>query len=130
MGTLTYSYIYICILKILQGLALTKVLKIKTLIIIGGAPFQLASLAEKAYSPPIECPSVHFSGISVHSLFLVYNLTFAILYPAGLQFCTPFNQVGMNRYKVAEEVHLKLYCNSCKTFSCTLALNLAKMHNL
>lgn len=45
-----------------KGLALTKVLKIKTLIIIGGAPFQLASLAEKAYSPPIECPSLHFSG--------------------------------------------------------------------
>ncbi|XP_042507550.1 esterase AGAP003155-like [Macadamia integrifolia] len=45
-----------------KGLALKKVPKIKFLIIIGGAKFKLASLAEKAYSSPIDCPSLHFLG--------------------------------------------------------------------
>ncbi|KAK3023262.1 hypothetical protein RJ639_044428, partial [Escallonia herrerae] len=45
-----------------KGLALTKVPKIKFLIIIGGAKFRNESVAEKAYSSPIECPSVHFLG--------------------------------------------------------------------
>uniref|UniRef100_A0A5B7BP23 Serine hydrolase domain-containing protein n=1 Tax=Davidia involucrata TaxID=16924 RepID=A0A5B7BP23_DAVIN len=45
-----------------KGLALTKVPKIKFLIIIGGAKLKSPSLAEKAYSSPIQCPSVHFLG--------------------------------------------------------------------
>ncbi|KAK6792511.1 hypothetical protein RDI58_011592 [Solanum bulbocastanum] len=44
------------------GMGLTKVPKIKYLIIIGGAKMQIKSLAEKAYSPAITCPSVHFLG--------------------------------------------------------------------
>jgi len=45
-----------------QGVALTKVPKLKFLIIIGGAKFQAESLAKKAYGSPIECPSLHFLG--------------------------------------------------------------------
>ncbi|XP_022736175.1 esterase AGAP003155 isoform X2 [Durio zibethinus] len=45
-----------------KGVALTKVAKIKFLIIIGGAKFRSESVAEKAYSPPIQCPSIHFLG--------------------------------------------------------------------
>ncbi|XP_010266516.1 PREDICTED: esterase OVCA2-like [Nelumbo nucifera] len=45
-----------------KGLALTKVPKIKFLIIIGGAKFQSPTVAENAYSLPIECPSLHFLG--------------------------------------------------------------------
>ncbi|KAM3342411.1 dihydrofolate reductase [Capsicum galapagoense] len=45
-----------------KGVALTKVPKIKYLIIIGGAKFQNKSVAENAYSSPIKCPSVHFLG--------------------------------------------------------------------
>ncbi|XP_042504666.1 esterase OVCA2-like [Macadamia integrifolia] len=45
-----------------KGMALLKVPKIKFLIIIGGAKFKSASLAEKAYSSPIDCPSLHFLG--------------------------------------------------------------------
>jgi hypothetical protein len=48
---------------LLQGVALTKVPKIKFLIIIGGAMFKSPSVAEKAYDSPIECPSLHFLGI-------------------------------------------------------------------
>ncbi|KAL3577154.1 hypothetical protein D5086_022437 [Populus alba] len=44
------------------GVALTKVPKIKFLIIIGGAMLKSPSLAEKAYGSPIECPSLHFLG--------------------------------------------------------------------
>lgn len=47
----------------LQGVALTKVPKIKFLIIIGGAKFKATSVAEKAYGSPIQCPSLHFLGI-------------------------------------------------------------------
>ncbi|KAG8064747.1 hypothetical protein GUJ93_ZPchr0004g38932 [Zizania palustris] len=45
-----------------QGLALTKVPKIKYLIIIGGAKFLSPTVAEKAYANKIKCPSVHFLG--------------------------------------------------------------------
>ncbi|EEF48586.1 esterase AGAP003155 [Ricinus communis] len=45
-----------------NGVALTKVPKIKYLIIIGGAKFRAPSVAEKAYLSPIQCPSLHFLG--------------------------------------------------------------------
>ncbi|CAN4092382.1 unnamed protein product [Withania somnifera] len=45
-----------------KGVALTKVPKIKYLIIIGGAKLQNKQMAEKAYSSPITCPSLHFLG--------------------------------------------------------------------
>ncbi|XP_017981660.1 PREDICTED: dihydrofolate reductase [Theobroma cacao] len=45
-----------------KGVALTEVPKIKYLIIIGGAKFKSESVAEKAYSSPIQCPSLHFLG--------------------------------------------------------------------
>uniref|UniRef100_A0A2N9IEM5 Serine hydrolase domain-containing protein n=1 Tax=Fagus sylvatica TaxID=28930 RepID=A0A2N9IEM5_FAGSY len=45
-----------------QGVALAKVPKIKFLIIIGGAKLKAESVAEKAYSSPIQCASLHFLG--------------------------------------------------------------------
>uniref|UniRef100_A0A5B7BGR3 Serine hydrolase domain-containing protein n=1 Tax=Davidia involucrata TaxID=16924 RepID=A0A5B7BGR3_DAVIN len=45
-----------------KGVAFAKVPKIKHLIIIGGAKLRSPSVAEKAYSSPIQCPSVHFLG--------------------------------------------------------------------
>ncbi|KAF7141216.1 hypothetical protein RHSIM_Rhsim06G0075100 [Rhododendron simsii] len=45
-----------------EGVALTKVPKINFLIIIGGAKLKEPSLAEKAYSCSIRCPSLHFLG--------------------------------------------------------------------
>lgn len=45
-----------------QGMALTKVPKIKFLIIVGGAKAKNEALAAKAYASPIECPSLHFLG--------------------------------------------------------------------
>ncbi|KAH9612422.1 hypothetical protein KSS87_002161 [Heliosperma pusillum] len=45
-----------------QGLALTKVPKVKFLIIIGGAKLKSEYWAEKAYGSPIQCPSLHFLG--------------------------------------------------------------------
>ncbi|XP_027332465.1 esterase AGAP003155-like [Abrus precatorius] len=45
-----------------KGVALKKVPKVKFLIIVGGAMFRSPSLAEKAYSSPIGCPSLHFLG--------------------------------------------------------------------
>ncbi|EPS65400.1 hypothetical protein M569_09376, partial [Genlisea aurea] len=45
-----------------RGLALTKVGKIKVVVIIGGAKFRDPSLSQPAYSSPIHCPSVHFLG--------------------------------------------------------------------
>ncbi|XP_050253312.1 uncharacterized protein LOC126699500 [Quercus robur] len=45
-----------------QGVTFKKVPKIKFLIIVGGAKFRAASLADKAYSTPIQCPSLHFLG--------------------------------------------------------------------
>ncbi|KAI7724637.1 hypothetical protein M8C21_004385 [Ambrosia artemisiifolia] len=45
-----------------KGLALTRVQKIGFLVIISGAKLKNEALAEKAYSPPIWCPSLHFLG--------------------------------------------------------------------
>ncbi|KAM1777526.1 hypothetical protein ACFX11_044186 [Malus domestica] len=45
-----------------KGVALTKVPKIKFLIIIGGAKFKSPAVAEDAYYSPIQCPSLHFLG--------------------------------------------------------------------
>ncbi|XP_031282683.1 uncharacterized hydrolase C22A12.06c [Pistacia vera] len=45
-----------------KGVALTKVPKIKFLIIIGGAKFKSQSVAEIAYASPIQCPNLHFLG--------------------------------------------------------------------
>ncbi|KAL3845676.1 hypothetical protein ACJIZ3_003079 [Penstemon smallii] len=45
-----------------NGVALTKVPKIKVVFIIGGAKFRNLSIAGKAYSSPTQCPSVHFLG--------------------------------------------------------------------
>lgn len=45
-----------------KGVALTKVPKIKFLIVIGGAKLKSPTVAEKAYSSPIQCPSLHFLG--------------------------------------------------------------------
>ncbi|KAL1349537.1 hypothetical protein HN51_026057 [Arachis hypogaea] len=45
-----------------KGVALTKVPKVKFLIIIGGAKFRSPCVAEKAYSSLIRCPSLHFLG--------------------------------------------------------------------
>lgn len=45
-----------------KGIALTKVPKIKFVIIISGAKFRSESVAEKAYSTLIGCPSLHFLG--------------------------------------------------------------------
>ncbi|CAA0827769.1 Unknown protein [Striga hermonthica] len=45
-----------------KGVALTRVPKIKVVIIIGGAKFKSPSIADKAYSSLIHCPSVHFLG--------------------------------------------------------------------
>ncbi|XP_038702265.1 esterase CG5412-like [Tripterygium wilfordii] len=51
----------------LNGVALTKVAKIKFVIIIsgaqfGGSKFGLPDMAATAFSSPIECPSLHFIG--------------------------------------------------------------------
>ncbi|KAK4740877.1 hypothetical protein SAY87_024465 [Trapa incisa] len=45
-----------------KGIALKKVPKMKFIIIIGGAKFRGACVAENAYSSPITCPSLHFLG--------------------------------------------------------------------
>ncbi|KAK7301141.1 hypothetical protein RJT34_12002 [Clitoria ternatea] len=45
-----------------KGVALTKVPKVKFFIIVGGAKFRSPSVVEKAYSPSIQCPSLHFLG--------------------------------------------------------------------
>ncbi|KAG5543891.1 hypothetical protein RHGRI_016599 [Rhododendron griersonianum] len=45
-----------------EGVALTKVPKINFLVIIGGAKLKEPSLAGKAYSCLIHCPSLHFLG--------------------------------------------------------------------
>ncbi|PIN11435.1 Phospholipase/carboxyhydrolase [Handroanthus impetiginosus] len=45
-----------------NGVALTKVPKIEVVVIIGGAKFRNPSVAEKAFSLPIQCPSIHFLG--------------------------------------------------------------------
>ncbi|KAH7679640.1 Dihydrofolate reductase protein [Dioscorea alata] len=45
-----------------KGLALTRVPKLKFVVIIGGAKFPSPTVAEKAYSTRISCPSLHFIG--------------------------------------------------------------------
>ncbi|KAG4963730.1 hypothetical protein AAZX31_14G165700 [Glycine max] len=45
-----------------KGVALTKVPKVKFLIIVGGAKFRSPSVMDKAYSSSISCPSLHFIG--------------------------------------------------------------------
>ncbi|QCE00677.1 dihydrofolate reductase [Vigna unguiculata] len=45
-----------------KGVALTKVPKVKFIVIIGGAKFRSPLVVDKAYSPPISCPSLHFLG--------------------------------------------------------------------
>ena len=45
-----------------KGVALSKVPKVKFIIIIGGAKFRAPSVAENAYSSTIQCPSLHFIG--------------------------------------------------------------------
>ncbi|KAJ0786402.1 hypothetical protein HanOQP8_Chr02g0070711 [Helianthus annuus] len=52
----------------LGGMALTRVPKIGFLMIISGAKLINEALAEKAYSPPIQCPSLHFLGTSLAML--------------------------------------------------------------
>uniref|UniRef100_A0A7N0UN22 Serine hydrolase domain-containing protein n=1 Tax=Kalanchoe fedtschenkoi TaxID=63787 RepID=A0A7N0UN22_KALFE len=58
-----------------KGVALTKVPKIKFIMIIGGAKFQSPAVAEPAYSDPIDCPSLHFIGendfLKTHGLALI-----------------------------------------------------------
>ena len=54
-----------------DGVALTKVPKIKFVIILSGAKFGggiligIPKLAEKAFSIPLECPSLHFIGTNM-----------------------------------------------------------------
>ncbi|KAG6477092.1 hypothetical protein ZIOFF_063368 [Zingiber officinale] len=45
-----------------QGLALTRVAKLKYLVVIGGAKFQSSAVAKKAYPSPPDCTSLHFLG--------------------------------------------------------------------
>nr|GMD88846.1 rhodanese-like domain-containing protein 6 [Ipomoea batatas] len=45
-----------------KGVGLANVPKIRYVIIIGGAKLKNQAIAEKAYSLPIKCPSVHFLG--------------------------------------------------------------------
>ncbi|CAH9105107.1 unnamed protein product [Cuscuta epithymum] len=65
-GLLGFSQggIMAAVLALLQekGLALTKIPKIKCVIIIGGAKVKDKPVAEKAYGSPIKCPSLHFIG--------------------------------------------------------------------
>ncbi|URE21539.1 Serine hydrolase (FSH1) [Musa troglodytarum] len=61
---LEYGAILSAVLVGLQarGLALTRVPKVKHLIIIGGAKFQSPAVAEKAYAAAVDCTSLHFLG--------------------------------------------------------------------
>ncbi|KAK7372981.1 hypothetical protein VNO80_06374 [Phaseolus coccineus] len=45
-----------------KGVALTKVPKVKFIVIVGGAKFRSPLVVDKAYSSPISCPSIHFLG--------------------------------------------------------------------
>ncbi|KXG26427.1 esterase AGAP003155 [Sorghum bicolor] len=72
-----------------QGLALTRVPKIKYLIIIGGGKFQSPTVAEKAYANKVACPSLHFIGdndfLKVHGEKLIESFVdpFLIRHPKG-----------------------------------------------
>ena len=59
-----------------QGLALTRVPKIKYLIIIGGAKFQSPTVAEKAYANKVACRSLHFIGTSMASRIIPLSCQF------------------------------------------------------
>ncbi|KAG6477419.1 esterase AGAP003155-like [Zingiber officinale] len=45
-----------------RGLALTRVAKVKYLVVIGGAKFQSPAVVKKAYPSPPDCTSLHFLG--------------------------------------------------------------------
>uniref|UniRef100_A0A7N0UMB0 Serine hydrolase domain-containing protein n=1 Tax=Kalanchoe fedtschenkoi TaxID=63787 RepID=A0A7N0UMB0_KALFE len=45
-----------------KGLAMTKVPEIKFIIVIAGGQSRDPSIAKRAYSPPLHCPSLHFIG--------------------------------------------------------------------
>ncbi|TKW04683.1 hypothetical protein SEVIR_7G125700v4 [Setaria viridis] len=72
-----------------QGLALTRVPKIKYLIIIGGAKFLSPTVAEKAYANKIACTSLHFIGdndfLKTHGEKLIESCVdpFVIRHPKG-----------------------------------------------
>jgi hypothetical protein len=72
-----------------QGVALTRVPKIKYLVIIGGAKFQSPTVADKAYANKIACPSLHFLGdndfLKVHGEKLIESCVgpFIIRHPKG-----------------------------------------------
>ena len=77
----------------LQGLTFTKVPKIKSLIIVGGAKFRAASLADKAYSTPIQCPSLHFLGTSsVSSTYSILQKQHFVIFL--LMFCDGYGYYG------------------------------------
>ena len=77
----------------LQGLTFTKVPKIKSLIIVGGAKFRAASLADKAYSTPIQCPSLHFLGTSsVSSTYSILQIQYFVIFL--LMFCDGYGYYG------------------------------------
>ena len=77
----------------LQGLTFTKVPKIKSLIIVGGAKFRAASLADKAYSTPIQCPSLHFLGTSsVSSTYSILQIQHFVIFL--LMFCDGYGYYG------------------------------------
>ena len=46
---------------------MTRVPKVKHLIIIGGAKFQSPAVAEKAYASAVDCTSLHFLGTTLAS---------------------------------------------------------------
>ncbi|XP_073010260.1 uncharacterized protein [Typha latifolia] len=72
-----------------RGMALTRVPKVKYLVIIGGAKFRSPELAEKAYATKIDCPSLHFLGetdfLREHGEVLVESFVdpFIIRHPKG-----------------------------------------------
>lgn len=72
-----------------HGVALTRVPKIKYLIIIGGAKFRSPTVADKAYANKIACPSLHFIGdhdfLKFHGEKLIESCVdpFVIRHPKG-----------------------------------------------
>ncbi|KAI5016291.1 hypothetical protein ZWY2020_006142 [Hordeum vulgare] len=73
-----------------QGLALTRVPKIKYLIIIGGAKFRSPAIADKAYSNMIKIPSLHFLGTSLCSSQIIPLQDNDFLKPHGEQLIESF----------------------------------------
>ncbi|XP_073103700.1 uncharacterized protein [Elaeis guineensis] len=72
-----------------RGLALTRVPKVKYVVIIAGAKLQSPVVAEKAYASKIECPSLHFIGekdfLKTHGERLLASFVdpFVIRHPKG-----------------------------------------------